>query len=196
MARSVAGGEAPAEHSLEAYHRAVDGSDPPALRASDAEREQTATVLREHTAAGRLTPEELSERLDAAYAARTVAELDALTHDLPPLPVAAAAPARSAARERARRRVLHAAGFLVLVNVACVAIWLASGASDAFWPKWVLLVSVLRFAFLGWGALGPGRSDDEARLGRGGAHRLDRAERHVERARERVERAQERIERR
>jgi hypothetical protein len=55
------------------------------VRASDAERERTATLLREHTAAGRLTPEELDERLDGAFAARTVAELDALTGDLPAL---------------------------------------------------------------------------------------------------------------
>jgi hypothetical protein len=41
------------------------------LRASDAERERVAASLREHCAAGRLTLEELSERLDEAYRART-----------------------------------------------------------------------------------------------------------------------------
>jgi Domain of unknown function (DUF1707)/Cell wall-active antibiotics response 4TMS YvqF len=55
----------------------------PAVRASDAEREQTAALLRGHVVEGRLTLEEFSERLDAAYAARTRDELDALTHDLP-----------------------------------------------------------------------------------------------------------------
>lgn len=99
----------------------VSGEDPiaaaPALRASDAERERTATLLREHCGAGRLTPEELSERLDAAYGARTVGELDALLHDLPAAPIAAPAPP-SPARERAHRRVQHALGLLVLVNVA------------------------------------------------------------------------------
>ncbi len=63
---------------------------PPALRASDAERERTATLLRDHAGAGRLTPEELDERLDAAYGARTVGELEALLRDLP---AAAAGPA-------------------------------------------------------------------------------------------------------
>jgi hypothetical protein len=37
--------------------------DSSATRASDAEREQTAAALREHFAAGRLSAEELDERL-------------------------------------------------------------------------------------------------------------------------------------
>jgi hypothetical protein len=52
-------------------------------RASDAEREATVTHLREAAAEGRLTVEELTERLDAAYAASTRAELEPLTADLP-----------------------------------------------------------------------------------------------------------------
>jgi Domain of unknown function (DUF1707)/Cell wall-active antibiotics response 4TMS YvqF len=52
-------------------------------RASDAEREATVVRLREAAAEGRLTVEELSERIDAAYAATTAAELEPLTADLP-----------------------------------------------------------------------------------------------------------------
>jgi Domain of unknown function (DUF1707)/Cell wall-active antibiotics response 4TMS YvqF len=52
-------------------------------RASDAEREATVTRLREAAAEGRLTVEELTERIDAAYAASTQAELEPLTADLP-----------------------------------------------------------------------------------------------------------------
>jgi hypothetical protein len=55
----------------------------PEVRASDADRERVAARLRDHLAAGRLTLDELSERLDAAYAARTVGELEELTNDLP-----------------------------------------------------------------------------------------------------------------
>jgi Domain of unknown function (DUF1707) len=55
----------------------------PAVRASDAEREQTVALLRGHVVEGRLTLEEFSERLDSAYVARTREELEALTHDLP-----------------------------------------------------------------------------------------------------------------
>lgn len=55
----------------------------PALRASDADREAVATRLHTASTEGRLTVEELSDRLDAAYAARTHAELDVLLVDLP-----------------------------------------------------------------------------------------------------------------
>ncbi|HMD93324.1 MAG TPA: DUF1707 domain-containing protein [Trebonia sp.] len=53
------------------------------MRVSDAEREAAATELREHYAAGRLTLEELNERLDKALAAKTRADLNGLMTDLP-----------------------------------------------------------------------------------------------------------------
>jgi hypothetical protein len=53
------------------------------LRASDADREAVVTRLREHLVQGRLTFDEFSDRLDASYSARTLAELEPLTHDLP-----------------------------------------------------------------------------------------------------------------
>lgn len=55
----------------------------PAVRASDAERDQAAEVLRAAFAEGRLTRTELDERLAAAYAAKTRANLLGLTSDLP-----------------------------------------------------------------------------------------------------------------
>jgi len=55
----------------------------PAVRASDAEREETVAALRAHVVDGRLTLEEFAERVDRVYEARTRPELDALTHDLP-----------------------------------------------------------------------------------------------------------------
>ena len=55
----------------------------PRIRASDADRDRTAALLREHHAAGRLTAEEFNERLDKAYAAKTLGELDELLADLP-----------------------------------------------------------------------------------------------------------------
>jgi len=152
-------------------------SDPPALRASDAERERAATLLRDHAGAGRLTPEELDERLDVAYAALTVSQLDTLLRDLPAPGAASASkpPARSEHREITRRRLVHAVGQALLVTAAAIAIWLATGADGDFWPRWVVLVMVIRIAFRTWGELGPGgRAErrhhrDEARLGRGGA---------------------------
>jgi hypothetical protein len=53
------------------------------LRASDADREQVAAVLRRAAGEGRLELAELDERLAAVYAARTYAELEPITRDLP-----------------------------------------------------------------------------------------------------------------
>lgn len=60
----------------------------PALRISDAEREQAVRTLGNHHAVGRLTYEEFVERMDRAYEARTHEELDVLTADLPEAPAA------------------------------------------------------------------------------------------------------------
>jgi hypothetical protein len=56
--------------------------DLPELRASDADRERTADQLRHAAGEGRLTMEELEERLHGVYAARTHRELDGLTADV------------------------------------------------------------------------------------------------------------------
>ena len=57
--------------------------DPRSIRIGTAEREQAVTALGEHFAQGRLEPAEFEERMTAAYAARTAAELDRLFEDLP-----------------------------------------------------------------------------------------------------------------
>ena len=54
----------------------------PELRASDADRERTAEVLRRAAGEGRLTIEELDERLDLVYETRIQRELDKLTADV------------------------------------------------------------------------------------------------------------------
>jgi hypothetical protein len=53
------------------------------LRASDSDRDGAAERLRHATAEGRLTPDELEERLEVLYRSRTYGELDALVADLP-----------------------------------------------------------------------------------------------------------------
>ena len=53
------------------------------LRASDAERERVVAFLREHALLGRLTDDELEERIGLAYAAVTVGDLETLIADLP-----------------------------------------------------------------------------------------------------------------
>ena len=70
--------------------------EPRDMRAADADRERVANVLREAAGDGRLSMDELDERLDAVYAAKTYAELEPITRDLPGSG-AATAPAPSAA---------------------------------------------------------------------------------------------------
>jgi len=60
----------------------------PELRASNVDRERVAEILRTAAAEGRLDLDELDERLGAAYAAKTYADLVPLTADLPVAPTA------------------------------------------------------------------------------------------------------------
>ncbi|MEU6933073.1 DUF1707 domain-containing protein [Streptomyces sp. NPDC046385] len=53
------------------------------LRASDADRDRIADILRDALAEGRIDPEEHSDRIDAVYRAKTVGELEPLVRDLP-----------------------------------------------------------------------------------------------------------------
>jgi len=99
-------------------------SDTPALRASDADRERTVGLLRDHAAEGRLTLEEFTDRMSAAYLAGTNDELEELARDLPSAHAAAVSRRRptrflfslfgSTEREgriRVRRRVGCLTGF-------------------------------------------------------------------------------------
>jgi uncharacterized membrane protein YccC len=142
----------------------------PDLRASDAERERTVAQLRDHFSAGRISEQELDERSDAAYAARTVGELGPLLADLPALPATPARRGHDAAHEAAKRRVLQNAGSAALISLVCVVIWVASGASAGFWPIWVMLGVGIRVAFVAWDQLGPA-ADERRRLGQGSASR-------------------------
>jgi len=81
----------------------------PSLRASDLDREQIADRLRLAATEGRLRTEELEERLEATYSARTYGELDVLVSDLP-------APLRSGPSP-ARQRVPAWAGLAVVLGL-------------------------------------------------------------------------------
>lgn len=91
----------------------MTGEVPPAtggsgeLRASHADRDHVVEVLRIAAGDGRITAEELDQRLEAALTARTLGELAVLTTDLP------AAPSRQAAAAAARAKDL--------VRIDCVA---------------------------------------------------------------------------
>jgi uncharacterized protein DUF1707 len=56
---------------------------PGRVRASDADREHTVAILQNGAVLGRITPDELSTRLDRAFGARTLGDLRALVADLP-----------------------------------------------------------------------------------------------------------------
>jgi hypothetical protein len=76
---------------------------PPAIRASDAERDRTSGLLRDAAAEGRLTFEELADRVEAAASAATRDQLERLTADLPvPAGAAAVSPVASALSREAR----------------------------------------------------------------------------------------------
>ena len=80
------------------------------FRTSDADRDRAAALLRDHFAAGRLTPEELDARLAAALNAETFGDLRCVLADLPvPAPVplhVSRIPPEAGRLERGYRRLL------------------------------------------------------------------------------------------
>jgi len=151
-------------------------ADDPQLRASDEQRERAAEDIREHFAAGRLDEDELSDRVQAAYAARTQGELSALLADLPKLP-ATAAQQKAELMQRRRhlqRRLLQESGGGLCLFAIVSAIWVANGASGHFWPAVVLLFVVIPLLRNGWRLYGP-------------APEFDRIERELDAKRQRDE---------
>jgi Domain of unknown function (DUF1707) len=157
-------------------------SDLSSLRVADAEREQLIEELREHAGAGRLTSDELEERIGGAYSASTRAHLDALRADLP-VSSTSVKLALVKRKGRLRRRLMQEAGGSLGVSALAVGIWLAAGGHHGhgpFWPAWVIgatLLPVLRDA---WRLFGPASDLDvvEARLQRRHERQLTRGRRH------------------
>ena len=121
-----------------------------------------------------MSEEELDERVQAAYAARTEAELKAVLDDLPLLP-ATKAQQKAELVERRRhlqRQLLQQAGGGLGLFALCTAIWAASGASGMFWPVWVLIVTAIALIRNGWRLYGPAPELDrvEAELARRRRH--------------------------
>ena len=114
------------------------------IRVSDADRDRIAARLRDHFAEGRLTRDELDERVSAALSATTFGDLRRLMTDLPgPAPVTPPAgqlPQRAAPRPWAVRR--HPPLVLPLVLLVLLAAVLAPGG-------W-LLFAFLRFFLVFW----------------------------------------------
>ena len=140
-------------------------SDLARLRVADADREQVIDELREHAGAGRLTSDELEQRIDQAYQASTRADLDALRADLP-VSSTSVKLALVKRKGQLRRRLLQEAGGSLGVAALSVGIWLASGPSGSFWPGWVIAITLLPVVRDAWRLFGPASDLDvvEARL--------------------------------
>jgi len=123
------------------------------LRAADSDRESVADILREHHLAGRIDDDELQERIERCFAAKTYADLDAVIADLPHESYAEPAVSRA--------RGVWLWPRFALVPLALIAI-LALSHGHLFW----LVIPIVFFVFvrpmmwraggrgLGWGPLG------------------------------------------
>ncbi|MFV2173897.1 DUF1707 domain-containing protein [Actinomadura sp. LOL_016] len=128
----------------------------PDMRASDADRDRVAASLREHCAVGRITVDELQERLEDVYGARTLGQLEKVTADLPeedlyqlPVPATQAKstdlPVRRTRDEAGVRRAAWAG--LAAVGGLNFVIWLIIGVTAGFvYPWWLWVVGP-------WGAV-------------------------------------------
>lgn len=101
-----------------------------ALRASDADREGVAERLRRAAAEGRLLTEELEQRLESTFSARTYGQLEAQIADLPGR--------RLLAPEHRGPRVLAAtlrvtAAALLAVVIAAIVLQIALGVFVGWW---------------------------------------------------------------
>ncbi len=103
------------------------------LRASHADREQVVDALKAAYSQGRLTGDELAERAGQALAARTYADLAALTADLPAGPDRIQVPATSptAARPVPARPRNRAANRAVTAGAGAIAATMVAAAAAA-----------------------------------------------------------------
>ena len=131
-------------------------SDPNLIRASDQDRDRVANILREHHAVGRLDADEFNERVDKAFAAKTMGDLEALTADLPavdpyPLPTSSMSHhytgetglpstvlgAMSRGHGRFSPAWQAAWGSWFGTALLMIVIWVLTGAGYP-WPLWVI----------------------------------------------------------
>jgi Domain of unknown function (DUF1707) len=131
------------------------------LRASHADREQVIEVLKAAFVHGQLSKDEFDLRVGRAFTARILAELAAVTADIP-AGVAVAQPPRAPARKSADRARAIGWG-------ACVIIPLAALGAVSAWPTTNAVLFVLSvFALIGatavaWAAMVETRAQKRAR---------------------------------
>ena len=124
------------------------------LRPSDAEREQVVRDLTKHCGDGRLTLDELEQRIAEVYAATSKTELQHAIRELPRTPVhipssppvrvkPSAAPVRNL-NENDRRNGeialrIHLTVFLSVIGLLTAIWFLTSGGTGYFWPIWTAM---------------------------------------------------------
>jgi hypothetical protein len=128
------------------------------MRVSDGERQTAAERLRVAMNEGRLDLLEYDNRIAAAYAAVTYADLDVLVADLPADPPRPAVPAPSAPAVPAGRRAVPGvlvvlwtvwAGVFGINLVVWVLVSLGNGRPDTFWPLWLLVPATVLLVVTG-----------------------------------------------
>jgi len=125
------------------------------IRVSDADRDRVTAQLRDHFAAGRITPGELDERLSAALNAKTFGDLRPIMADLPgPVPAlrgGAPPPLRATPARAVRRRTPPFPPLILLALLAALLIpgtgWLLAAFVNVILLFWVMTFAVSAFAF-------------------------------------------------
>jgi hypothetical protein len=125
------------------------------IRVSDADRDRVTAQLRDHFAAGRITPGELDERLSAALTAKTFGDLRRITADLPgPVPAllgAAPPPLRATPAWAVRRRHPPFPPPILLALLAALLIpgtgWLLAAFASVILLFWLITFAVSAVAF-------------------------------------------------
>jgi hypothetical protein len=105
---------------------------------ADSDRATAADEIREHYDSGRLTLDEFESRLAEVHSARTRGDLEHALRQLP----RREPPASLRVRDR---RWGSLALQYALVNLVCILVWALSGAHGDFWPKWVLLGTLVMY---------------------------------------------------
>jgi len=108
----------------------TESAQPSRVRASDSEREQYASAVREAVGEGRLDLQEGDERLAAVYAAKYRDELRPSIADLP-------RPEPERPRWDGRPRLFRHVSFVAFIAVVLVTVWAATGWGF-FWPVFPL----------------------------------------------------------
>jgi hypothetical protein len=105
---------------------------------ADSDRAAAADELRQHHDSGRLTLDEFEGRLAEVHNARTRGDLDRALRQLP----RGEPPASLRVRDV---RWSSLALQYALVNVVCILVWAFSDVRGDFWPKWVLLGTLVMY---------------------------------------------------